>query len=168
MKAAYFHLDKIEVFVRDGYVQGIGMTYNLDGIKMTKVNKGKKMPKASYELELAQNEQIEFVQFRYTDEGIHEIMMKTNLNRMLMMDEPELENIECNQRDFNLCDNGECLIGFKGEYEQYITNLSFYKVTKVGFKASTNPAGATGGLLSSMGDSSQGVMRLASIRSEYS
>ena len=89
MKAAYFHLDKIEIFVRDGFVQGIGMTYNLDGIKMTKVNKGKKMPKASYELELAQDEHIEFVQFRFTDEGIHEIMIKTNLNRMLMMDEPD-------------------------------------------------------------------------------
>lgn len=93
------------------------MTYNLDGVKMNKVNKGKKMPKSSYELELAQNENIEFIQFRYTDEGIHEIMIKTNLNRMLMMDEPELENIECNQRDFNLADHGECLIGFKGEYE---------------------------------------------------
>ena len=67
-----------------------------------------------------------------------------------MMDEPELENVECNQRDFNLSDNGECLIGFKGEYEQYITNLSFYKVTKVGFKVSTKPAGPTGGLNSSM------------------
>lgn len=86
---------------------------------------------------------------------------------MMMMDEPELENIECNQRDFNLSDNGECLIGFKGEYEQYITNLSFYKVTKVGFKVSSKPA--TGGLTSSMGESFQGgVMRLASIRSEYS
>ncbi len=60
MKAAYFHLDKIEIFVRDGFVQGIGVTYNLDGIKMTKVNKGKKMPKSSYELELARDEHIEF------------------------------------------------------------------------------------------------------------
>jgi hypothetical protein len=57
----YYHLDKIEIFVRDGFVQGIGVTYNLDGIKMTKVNKGKKMPKTSYELELAPNEHIEFV-----------------------------------------------------------------------------------------------------------
>ncbi len=144
------------------------MTYNLDGVKMNKVNKGKKMPKSSYELELAQNENIEFIQFRYTDEGIHEIMIKTNLNRMLMMDEPELENVECNQRDFNLADHGECLIGFKGEYEQYITNLAFYKVTRVGFKP--NKSVTTANLNSSMisEPSSQGVMRLASIRSEYS
>lgn len=52
-KANYFHIDRIEVFVRDGFVQGFGITYNLDGVKMTKVNKGKKMPKSSYELALS-------------------------------------------------------------------------------------------------------------------
>jgi hypothetical protein len=40
---------------------GIGITYNLDGVKMTKVNKGKRMPKTSYELELGSTEHIEFV-----------------------------------------------------------------------------------------------------------
>jgi Zn/Cd-binding protein ZinT len=74
---------------------GIGMTYNLDGVKMTKVNKGKRMPKTSYELELATNEHIEFIQFRFSEDGIHELLIKTNLNRMLMMDEAEHENLEC-------------------------------------------------------------------------
>lgn len=36
----------------DGFVQGIGVTYDLDGIKMSKMNKGRKMPTTSYELEL--------------------------------------------------------------------------------------------------------------------
>ena len=144
------------------------MTYNLDGVKMTKVNKGRKMPKSSYELELAQDEHIEFVQFRFTDEGIHEITLKTNLNRMLMMDEPDQENLDCKQRDFNLADTGDCLIGFKGEYEQYINNLAFYKVTRAGFKITKQPANG-GNLTSSLGESMNGgVMRLASIRSEYS
>ncbi len=60
-KAQYFHIDKIEVFVRDSYIQGFGLTYNLDGIKMTKVNRGKKMPKTSYELDLSPNEHIDFL-----------------------------------------------------------------------------------------------------------
>ena len=60
-KAEYYHVDKLEIFVRDGFIMGIGITYNLDGIKLTKVNKGRKMPKTSYELELASNEHIEFI-----------------------------------------------------------------------------------------------------------
>ena len=75
------------------------------------------MPKTSYELELATTEHIEFIQFRFSDEGIHELLIKTNLNRMLMMDEAEHENLECQQRDFNLADNGEVLIGFKGKFD---------------------------------------------------
>ncbi len=116
-KAEYYHVDKIEIFVRDGFIMGIGITYNLDGVKMTKVNKGRRMPKTSYELELATTEHIEFIQFRFSDEGIHELMIKTNLNRMLMMDEAEHENLECQQCDFNLADNGEVLIGFKGKFD---------------------------------------------------
>jgi hypothetical protein len=34
-----------------------------------------------------------------------------------MMDEAEHENLECQQRDFNLADNGEVLIGFKGKLD---------------------------------------------------
>ena len=45
---------------------------------MSKINKGKRMPKTSYELDLAEDEHIEFVQFQFTEEGIREIMMKTN------------------------------------------------------------------------------------------
>jgi hypothetical protein len=33
---------------------------------------------------------------------------------MLMMDEKEHEDLECEQVDFNLADVGESLIGFKG------------------------------------------------------
>lgn len=111
---AYYHLDKIEIFVRDGYVQGFGMTYNIDGVKMTKLNKSKKMAKSSYELNLGPKEHIEFVQFRKGEEGIYEIMLKTNEGRMLMMDEPEHDDLECEQYDYNLSDNGEVLVGFKG------------------------------------------------------
>ena len=133
-KAQYFHVDRVEIFVRDGYVQGIGLTYNLDGVKMTKVNKGKKMPKTSYELDLGSNEHIDFLQFRYNDEGIHEVLLKTSAGRMLLMDEAEHENLECQQRDYNLSDNGEALVGFKGKFDLYITNLAFYKATRVGAK----------------------------------
>lgn len=45
----------------DGLVQGIGVTYTLDGIKISKNNKGKKMPKTSYELELKEHEHLEFM-----------------------------------------------------------------------------------------------------------
>lgn len=71
------------------------MTYNLDGVIMTKANKGRKMPKTSYELELASNEHIDFMQYMYNKEGIHEVVFKTNLGRMLMMDEEESESVEC-------------------------------------------------------------------------
>ena len=52
-KASYFHLDKIEVFMREGFVTGLQMTYNLDGVVMVKSNKGRKLPKTSYALKLA-------------------------------------------------------------------------------------------------------------------
>lgn len=86
-KAQYFHIDRIEVFMRDGFIQGFSLTYNMDGIKMTKVNRGKKMPKTSYELTIAPNEHIEFMQYRFSDEGIYEVVLKTSEGRMLMMDE---------------------------------------------------------------------------------
>lgn len=113
-KAQYHHIDKIEVFVRDGFIQGFSITYNIDGIKMTKINKGKKMPKTSYELDLSPNEHIDFLQFRFNEEGIHEVVLKTNMDRMLMMDEAEHEDLDCEQLDFNLSDVGEAFIGFKG------------------------------------------------------
>lgn len=46
------HLDRVEVFVREGYVIGFALTYDMDGVKMTKVSKGTRMPKTSYELTL--------------------------------------------------------------------------------------------------------------------
>lgn len=92
------------------------------------------MPKTSYELELASNEHIDFMQYMYNKEGIHEVVFKTNLGRMLMMDEEESESVECLQIDFNLADMGECLIGFKGQFDNYITNLSFYKAARLGAK----------------------------------
>ena len=100
--------------MRDGYVQGFGMTYNIDGVKMTKLNKSKKMAKSSYELILGPKEHIDFVQFRRGEEGIYEMMLKTSEGRMLMMDEPEHDDLECEQYDFNLADMGEALVGFKG------------------------------------------------------
>jgi hypothetical protein len=75
--------------MRDGYVSGFGMTYNLDGVIMVKNNKGRKMPKTSYELRLSANEHIDFLQFMYDDEGIHDVVFKTNLGRALIMDEDE-------------------------------------------------------------------------------
>jgi hypothetical protein len=62
---------------------------------MNKVNRGNKMPKSSYELDLGPNEHIDFLQFRYNEDGIYEVTLKTNLGRMLMMDEEEHENLEC-------------------------------------------------------------------------
>ena len=69
------------------------MTYNLDGVIMVKNNKGRKMPKTSYELRLSANEHIDFLQFMFDNEGIHEVVFKTNLGRALMMDEHD-ENRE--------------------------------------------------------------------------
>ena len=60
-KANYFHLDRIEMFVSDGLLCGIGVTYNLDGIVLTKVHRGEVNPKSSYELELQKDEHIEFM-----------------------------------------------------------------------------------------------------------
>jgi hypothetical protein len=91
------------VFVRDGFIMGFSLTYNLDGVRMTKLNKGKKMPKTSYELQLAPQEHIDFMQYRFNEEGIYEVVLKTSEGRMLMMDEREHEDLdECEQLDFNL------------------------------------------------------------------
>ncbi len=60
-KAHYFHLDRVEIFVSEGTVCGLGVTYNLDGIVLTKVHKGDTLPKSSYELELQKEEHIEFI-----------------------------------------------------------------------------------------------------------
>jgi hypothetical protein len=57
---------------------------------------------------------------------------------------------------------GEALIGFKGQFDNYITNLAFYKATRIGFKRKRPKAQQTGGLQES------GVMRLASIKSDFS
>lgn len=131
-KADAFHLDRIEIFMVDGYVQGIGVTYTLDGIKMSKINKGKKMPSTSYELDMGENEHIEFIQFQYTTEGVREIMIKTSEGNMLVMDEETgNDGGDCYIRDFNLADNGEALIGFKGKYGRIIKSLGFYKATRI-------------------------------------
>ncbi|TNV76362.1 hypothetical protein FGO68_gene6686 [Halteria grandinella] len=127
---------------------------------MTKVNRGKKMPKTSYELTLSPSEHIDFMQYRFNDEGIYEVVLKTSEGRMLMMDEAEHEDLECDQLDFNLSDAGEALIGFKGQFDNYISNLAFYKATRVGFKTVKRKQ--------QQQDQHEGVMRLASIKSDYS
>ena len=86
-KASFFHLDKIEVFLWESFVTGLQMTYNLDGVIMVKGNKGKRLPKTSYELTLGPTEHIEFLQFVFSEGGIHEMVFKTNLGRSLLMDE---------------------------------------------------------------------------------
>ena len=60
-KSSFFHLEKIEIFMSDGLVSGLGVTFNLDGILLTKMHKGSRKPKTSYELEIAHNEHIEFI-----------------------------------------------------------------------------------------------------------
>lgn len=61
------------------------------------------MPKTSYELTISPNEHIEFMQYRFNDEGINEVVLKTTEGRMLMMDEAEHEENDDNQQlDFNL------------------------------------------------------------------
>ncbi len=61
-KSNYTHIEKLEIFLSNGLICGIGVTYNLDGILITKIHKGTKKPKASYELELSTHEHIEFIQ----------------------------------------------------------------------------------------------------------
>ena len=86
-KSTYHHIDKLEFFLSDGLVSGIGVTYNLDGILVTKVHRGKIKPKTSYELELESDEHLEYMQIQYDEDGIHEILVKSNLGHMLVMDE---------------------------------------------------------------------------------
>ncbi len=119
----------------NGYLQGIGVTYDMDGIKMTKVNKGKKLPDTSYELEIAKDEHIEFISFHFDEEGIRDLIIKTSHNNMLVMEEDEQhknnEDDYVETLDFNLSDNNEALIGFKGMYGKTIKSLGFYKATLV-------------------------------------
>ena len=51
------------------------------------------MPKTIYELELSPDEHIDFLQFRFNEEGIFEVLLKTSLGRMLAMDEAENEDL---------------------------------------------------------------------------
>jgi len=86
-KATSFHLDRIEVFMNEGLCCGIGVTYNLDGLIFNKNHKGSKMPKTSYELNLGHEENIEYISVHYTNDGIHDIILKSNLGNMLVMDD---------------------------------------------------------------------------------
>ncbi|CDW72965.1 UNKNOWN [Stylonychia lemnae] len=130
-KATSFHLDRIEVFMNEGLCCGIGVTFNLDGLVFNKNHKGTKLPKTSYELQLAQNENIEFIQVNYSDEGIHDIILKSNLGNMLVMDDEYGNDGDLQTVEYNLGDDHDALIGFKGMADDYITKLSFYKATRV-------------------------------------
>ena len=68
---------------------------------------------------------------QFTEEGLREIMLKTSKGNMLVMDEHEgEEEEEVETRDFNLADEGEALIGFKGKYgPKIIKSLGMYKAT---------------------------------------
>ena len=69
------------------------------------------------------------MQVQFTEEGRREIMLKTSKGNMLVMDEHEGEE-EVETRDFNLADEGEALIGFKGKYgPKIIKSLGMYKAT---------------------------------------
>lgn len=135
-KAYSFHIDRIEVFMVNGFLQGIGITYNMDGVLMTKLNKGKKMPDTSYELELSKDEHINYISFHFVEEGIIDLIIKTSHNNMLVMEEDEKYRKKYGEDyietlDFNLSDNDEALIGFKGMYGRTIKSLGFYKATRI-------------------------------------
>jgi hypothetical protein len=111
-KSTYHHIEKIEFFMSDGLLSGIGVTLNLDGIIITKFHRGSRKPKTSYELEIHQDEHIEFMQIHYDVEGVREVLVKTNLGHMLVMDENH-GNERFLTREINLADSHEGLVGFK-------------------------------------------------------
>ena len=111
-KSTSHHIEKIEFFMSDGLLSGIGVTFNLDGIILTKIHRGSRKPKTSYELEIQKDEHIEFMQIHYDDDGVREILLKTNLGHMLVMDENH-GNERFLTREINLADSNEGLVGFK-------------------------------------------------------
>ena len=124
----------------DGLVTGIGVTHNMDGIVITKLHKGNRKPKTGYELELQSDEHIEFMQIHYDEEGVHEILVKSNLGHMLVMDESHADHKAQNfeTKEINLADGHEALVGFKTQFEDYLTNLAIYTATRVGFPSSNS------------------------------
>lgn len=60
-KASSFHLEKVEIFLSDGLISGIGVTFSLDAIKVSNIHQGKKRAKTSYALELDREEHIDFL-----------------------------------------------------------------------------------------------------------
>lgn len=135
-KAEAFHLDKVEIFMCDGLMCGIGIVLSLDGIKVAKMSQAKKRPQTSYAIELKHDEHVEFMQFQFNDKGIHDVMMKTNQGNMLMMDEESGVNQQAKYyksqcKDVNLVDNGEALLGFRGTHNNYIETLHVYKAKRL-------------------------------------
>eukprot|EP00347_Sterkiella_histriomuscorum_P017675 403348427 len=115
-----------------GLVSGIGVTFNIDGLVFSKTHKGKNMPTCSYELELQKDEHLQFISAHYNqDEGIHDILLKTNMGNMLVMDDNEYDgdHNHIETMEINLADENAALVGFKGMFEDNITRLSIYKAT---------------------------------------
>lgn len=112
----------------DGIVCGVGVTYNIDGIILTKIHKGSNRPTSSYELKLHNDEHLVFISAHHSEDGIHDIILKSNHGNMLVMDE-ESERINSGAFDtteINLEDHNSALVGFKGMFEDSITRLSIY------------------------------------------
>ena len=129
----------------DGLLQGIGVTYCLDSIKVTKMHQGRKRAESAYTLELAHDEHVEFVKFYFNDKGITDLMMKTSQGNMLMLEEDNSEGEDkhdtsrVQSKDINLSDNGEALVGFKGTTGLYIETLSVYKAKRLDSKVNMSP-----------------------------
>jgi len=122
-KVKAFHIEKI-VIKWGKYINGLEITYKLDGSLKTVEHCGKAYNEGSEKVVLEEFEHLEYIHCTYSQQGVHSINFKTNTGRIVVCEGSARKGPM--QRELNLREHNKAVIGWRGMVGSHLIDLYMY------------------------------------------